>query len=68
MRRIPFDRDAVTLTPPSARRALMAAGFELIRTDFLFVFPSPLRVLRPLERRLAGLPLGAQYLVLARRP
>jgi hypothetical protein len=38
------------------------------RTDFLFFFPRQLQALRPLERRLVSLPLGAQYLVLARRP
>jgi len=38
MRRIPFDRDAITLTPPEARRLLRTRGFELLRTDFLFIF------------------------------
>jgi SAM-dependent methyltransferase len=68
MRRIPFDRDAITLTPPEARRLLRAGGLEVIRTDFLFIFPSALARLRPLERRLARAPLGAQYMVLCRKP
>jgi SAM-dependent methyltransferase len=68
MRRIPFDRDAITLTPPDARRLLSAGGFVTLRTDFLFVFPSFLAGLRPLEYRLARAPLGAQYLVLCRKP
>jgi SAM-dependent methyltransferase len=68
MRRIPFDRDARTLSPPMARRLLRSEGFEVLRTDSLFWFPRALRALRPLEERLAGLPLGAQYLVLARKP
>lgn len=68
MRRIPFDRDAVTLSAPETRRILRSGGFEIERTDFLFVFPRPLRALRPLERYLARAPLGAQYLVLARKP
>jgi hypothetical protein len=38
-----------------------------MRTDFLFVFPHLLRALRPFERLLAPLPLGGQYLVLARK-
>ncbi|MDA0171548.1 methyltransferase domain-containing protein [Solirubrobacter taibaiensis] len=67
MRRIPFDRDAITLSAPECRRMVERAGFEVVKTDFLFVFPSPLRRLRPLERRLTRLPAGAQYLVLARR-
>jgi SAM-dependent methyltransferase len=68
MRRIPFDRDAVTLSAPQTRRMLRASGFEIVRTDFLFVFPRALRALRTFERHLARAPLGAQYLVLARRP
>jgi len=67
MSRIPFDRDAITLTPPEARGLLKAAGFEILRTDFLFWFPKPLAFLRPLEPMLAGIPLGAQYQVLCRR-
>jgi SAM-dependent methyltransferase len=67
MRRIPFDRDAETLSPPEARRLLRAGRFEIERTDFLFLFPRALQVFRPLERPLVGAPLGAQYLVLARK-
>jgi SAM-dependent methyltransferase len=66
MSRIPFDHDAITLTPPEARRLLSAGGFEVLRTDFLFVFPRVLGWLRVLEPRLACWPLGAQYLVLCR--
>ena len=68
MSRIPFDRDAITLSPPAARRLVREGGFEIIRTDFLFFFPRCLSSLRSLERRLARLPLGAQYQVLCRRP
>jgi SAM-dependent methyltransferase len=68
MRRIPFDRDAVMLTPAAARRLLLDGGLEIVGTDFRFYFPAPLRSLRPLEPRLRRLPLGAQYLVLARKP
>jgi SAM-dependent methyltransferase len=68
MRRIPFDRDAITLSAPTARKLLTAGGFEILRTDFLFVFPRALSPLRPLESAMAKLPLGAQYLVLARKP
>jgi SAM-dependent methyltransferase len=67
MSRVPFDRDAITMTPFETRRLLRDAGFEIVRTDFLFVFPHLLRALRPLERLLAPLPLGGQYLVLARK-
>jgi trans-aconitate methyltransferase len=67
MSRVPFDRDAITLTPPQSRRMLRDAGFDIVRTDYLFVFPHLLRAFRPLERVLAPLPLGGQYLVLARK-
>jgi SAM-dependent methyltransferase len=68
MRRIPFDRDAITLSAFETRRMLIAAGFELIRTDFLFIFPRFLAPLRAVEPALSRLPIGAQYQVLCRRP
>ena len=49
MRRIPFDRDAKLLSPPHTRRLLTRAGFDVLRTDFLFLFPHVLSALRPLE-------------------
>jgi SAM-dependent methyltransferase len=68
MSRIPFDRDAVTLPPTTARRLLTSRGFEILHTTFLFIFPRPLRWLRKLEPPLASWPFGAQYQVLCRRP
>jgi SAM-dependent methyltransferase len=67
MSRIPFDRDAITLSPPEARRLLAAGGFRVLLTDFQFVFPRMLAALRVAEPYLTALPLGTQYLVLARR-
>ena len=67
MSRVPFDRDAIVITPFEARRLLRDAGFEIVSTDYLFVFPHLLRALRPLERLLTPFPLGGQYLVLARK-
>ena len=67
MRRIPFDRDAKTLSAPAARRLLDGAGFEIISTDFLFLFPRVLAAFRPLETRLTRWPAGAQYMVLCRK-
>src|SRR5437868_6650765 len=48
MHRIPFDRDAIPLTPPDARQLLQVGGFEILRTDFLFLFPRMLKWLRGL--------------------
>ncbi len=67
MRRIPFDRDAKLLSPPHARELLTRAGFHVLRTDSLFLFPRVLSALRPLEARLARFPVGAQYMVLCRK-
>ena len=68
MSRIPFDRDAILLSPPQARGLLRAGGFEILRTDFLFIFPRILSWLRPVESYCARFPFGAQYQVLCRKP
>ena len=68
MSRCEFDRDALPLSAPAARRLLSEAGFDLVGTDFLFIYPRLLRLLRWSERLLTGLPLGAQFQVLARKP
>ena len=68
MSRIPFDKDAITLSPPLARRMLRAGGLEIVRSVSLFYFPRLLKWLRPAEKLLGGLPLGAQYLVLGQKP
>jgi SAM-dependent methyltransferase len=67
MSRIPFDRDAITLSVLEARRLLRSGGFEILRIDFLFVFPRVLRWLRFLEPFVSKLPLGAQYQILCRK-
>ena len=46
------------------RRLQGCLEFEVLRTDFPFFFPRPVRAL---ERLLPGVPLGGQYLVLGRR-
>ena len=68
MSRIPFDKDAVPLSPPQTRRLMRDAGFEVMATDYLFVFPRLLRWLRPIENLTVKLPAGAQYVVIGRRP
>jgi SAM-dependent methyltransferase len=68
MSRIPFDRDAITLTPPEAASLLQTGGFEILRRDSLFYFPKQLKWLRWIEPHLRRLPLGGQYHVLCRKP
>ena len=41
---------------------------DIIRIDFLFIFPRALRWFRTLEPLVSKLPLGAQYQVLCRKP
>ncbi len=66
MSRIPFDRDAITLSPPEARHLVRAGGFTQSAASWsLFYFPRPLGFLRFTERALSHVPLGAQYCVLA---
>jgi SAM-dependent methyltransferase len=67
MGRCAFDQDAIMLSPAAARRMLVAGGFEIVRTDFQFIFPHALRALRALEQALARLPLGGQYQILCRK-
>jgi trans-aconitate methyltransferase len=67
MRRVPFDRNARLLSPPHARQLLTRAGFDVLRTDFIFFFPRLLAALRRFESRLTRWPIGAQYVVLCRK-
>jgi SAM-dependent methyltransferase len=67
MSRCAFDRDAITLTPPEARRLLSNGGFEILRTDFRFIFPRLLRALRKIEDLVYRLPFGTQYQILCRK-
>ncbi len=68
MSRVPFDRDAILLSPQETRRMLREVGFEVLGTDFLFFFPRRLSWFRWLEPALRCVPLGGQYQVMARRP
>ncbi|HWP43637.1 MAG TPA: methyltransferase [Blastocatellia bacterium] len=68
MSRIPFDRDAKTLSSLEAKRLLRHSGFEILRTDYLFIFPRALKWFRALEPALSRLPLGGQYEVICRKP
>ncbi len=66
--RCPFDHDAVLLRPRRVIDLLRHAGFEIVLRQYLFFMP----VDAPWARRFDGLfgwmPLGAQYVVCARKP
>lgn len=68
MSRIPFDRDAITLSSIEARSLLRRLGFQTLRTDYLFVFPRQFGTFRWIEPHVCWLPLGGQYMVLAKKP
>lgn len=62
----PFDANAVLIGGGCLRERFVAAGFASPRVAYRLFFPRPLAWLRPLERWLSWLPLGAQYRVTAR--
>jgi SAM-dependent methyltransferase len=67
MSRCEFDKDAQMLTPRTARKLLAKNGFEILRTNYRFIFPRSLRMFRRLEDFVFRTPLGTQYMVLARK-
>jgi len=67
MRKNPFDKDAIPVTPRHAHHLLTAAGFTVLRIDYLFIFPRALRFFRPIEPFLSRLPFGAQYQILCKK-
>jgi len=67
MRVAAIDRDAIKLMPAETRRLVGGGGFEVMQTDFMFIFPRVLRWFQILEPRVAQLPLGLQYQVLSRK-
>jgi SAM-dependent methyltransferase len=61
--RCPFDQDAEMLSMKSARNLASTIGMRIVDAGYTLFFPRPLAWLRPLERSLRWLPLGAQYYV-----
>ncbi len=59
--RCPFDKHVTLLAPSETSQYLRKARLRLVRTDYIVFMPRLLSCLRPLERCLAWLPLGAQY-------
>ena len=62
----PFDVNASLLSAPQLRRAVREAGWNDVETEFRIFFPGKLARLRPAERFLTWLPVGAQHVVYAR--
>lgn len=62
-----FDEHAVLMRAPTLRARVRAAGFAMPRVRYRLFVPGWLRPLRPVERFLRWLPLGAQYYVVAEK-
>jgi len=62
-----FDEHAVLMRAPTVRRRALAAGFAAADVRYRIFFPHWARGLRPIEKWLTWLPLGAQYYVRARK-
>ena len=65
--RTPIDANAILLDEAEVRRDLAQAGRFDLSTDYLMFMPPGLPVLAGIDRLLAWLPLGAQYVVAARK-
>lgn len=63
----PFDENAVLIRGATMRKRIRNAGFTRTALAYRVFFPRVLAWLRPLERFLTALPLGAQYYVWARK-
>lgn len=61
----PFDEEAILIPSSTMRDSFVRAGFDEPRVRFRVFFPRQLSTLRPLERLLTWLPMGAQYYVTA---
>lgn len=67
MSRIPFDKNAIKIFPRTAKGMMKSNGFDIQQVRFLFIFPRFLKYLRFLEILFVKIPLGAQYLVFAKK-
>jgi ubiquinone/menaquinone biosynthesis C-methylase UbiE len=65
--RTEIDDNAVLLDAAEVRHGLLAAARYEVETAYLMFMPPGITFLRPIDRALAWLPLGAQYVVAARK-
>lgn len=63
----PFDANAELILAHTMRDRLRDAGFAQLSLAYRIFFPGALSMLRPLERMLTHLPLGAQYRLQAQK-
>ena len=63
----PFDENAVLLKRSQVKNVLQEAGMKVVMQEYRVFFPAFLKLLRPLEKYLAWLPLGAQHFVVGKK-
>ncbi len=63
-----FDENAVLISASQLLQRIKKAGFSNSLKSYRIFFPRFLRKLRPFEKTLKWLPLGAQYYVMAQKP
>ena len=61
----PFDENAVLIPAGDFVRKQRQAGFAKVEAAYTGFFPGSLKALRPLERFMTAIPVGAQYYTLA---
>lgn len=66
--RTPIDRNAILLDAEEVRHGLLDSARYELETDYLMFMPPGIAALRGVDRLLTWLPLGAQYVVAARKP
>jgi SAM-dependent methyltransferase len=64
----PFDENAVLINGPTLAKRVRQAGLDTSGPIYRYFFPAMLAALRPLERWLTALPIGAQYFVRGAKP
>jgi len=63
VRTCPFDENAILIRAGALKERMIEAGFSGASARYRVFFPRALRLLRPLEKWMKWLPLGAQYYV-----
>lgn len=67
MSRVAFDKDAIMISPPEAKRMITKGKFSVLDESYKFIFPNMLKKYRIYERYLSRYPIGGQYLILAKK-
>jgi hypothetical protein len=68
VRRAPIDRHAVLLTPEEVADALSRSGLSAGRPEYLMFLPPRFGWSAAVERFLARIPFGGQYVMLGYKP